>query len=169
MREDLIAGFGCIYMLHDAVKSKHFLPGGTFSEGVPFEFLKLHVSSCGWRVPGRSGVGVMRYKEIGSKGAVMKTGPVVLMLMLTIFMLLSSVMAEDGIRGPGGRDGCASINGTELYFRVIGEGEPMVFLHGGPGLFHDYFLPHVESLAGDFQLIFYDQRASGKSKWTFPC
>jgi proline iminopeptidase len=83
-------------------------------------------------------------------------------------MLQSAVMAEDGIRGPGGRDGYASINGTEFYFRVIGEGEPLVFLHGGPGLFHDYFLPHVESLAADFQLIFYDQRASGRSNGDVP-
>ena len=69
---------------------------------------------------------------------------------------------------PVNSEGYAVINGSELYYRVIGEGKPLIFLHGGPGMFHDYFLPHVETLANDFQLIFYDQRASGKSAKNVP-
>lgn len=56
-----------------------------------------------------------------------------------------------------------AIRDTKLYFKVIGTGEPIVILHGGPGLSHDYFLPYLEKLAENYQLIFYDQRASGKS------
>ena len=60
-------------------------------------------------------------------------------------------------------DGFLTINGSEIYYKTLGEGEPLVIVHGGPTLEHSYFLPHFESLAEDFQLIFYDQRASGKS------
>lgn len=56
-----------------------------------------------------------------------------------------------------------SINGTELFCKVMGVGEPIVIIHGGPGLNHQYFLPHLETLAEDYTLVFYDQRASGRS------
>ena len=60
-------------------------------------------------------------------------------------------------------EGLKSINGTALYCKVIGKGEPLVVLHGGPGLSHDYFLLHLLPLAKKFQLILFDQRAQGKS------
>jgi len=60
-------------------------------------------------------------------------------------------------------EGLKDINGTQLYFKVIGEGEPLLIVHGGPGLNHNYFLPHLESLAKKYQLIFYDQRSAGQS------
>lgn len=63
-------------------------------------------------------------------------------------------------------EGLKSINGTELYCKVIGKGEPLVVLHGGPGLSHDYFLPHLLPLAKQYQLILFDQRAQGRSSQT---
>lgn len=60
-------------------------------------------------------------------------------------------------------EGLKSINGTALYCKVIGKGEPLVVLHGGPGLSQDYFLPHLLPLAKKFQLILFDQRAQSKS------
>jgi len=60
-------------------------------------------------------------------------------------------------------EGLKEINGTQLHVKVIGEGEPIIVVHGGPGLNHTYFLPHLETLAKKYQLIFYDQRSSGQS------
>jgi proline iminopeptidase len=57
------------------------------------------------------------------------------------------------------------VNGTELYSYAIGEGDPLVVIHGGPGMSHGYFLPHLESLADKHQIIFYDHRASGQSSY----
>jgi len=59
--------------------------------------------------------------------------------------------------------GLVALNGTELYLKTIGKGEPILIIHGGPGLDHTYFLPQMEGLAKNHELIFYDQRASGKS------
>jgi len=59
--------------------------------------------------------------------------------------------------------GTVDVNGTKLFCQVMGQGEPMVIIHGGPGLDHSYFLPHFNELAKDHTLIFYDQRASGQS------
>lgn len=55
------------------------------------------------------------------------------------------------------------INGTKLFVKVLGSGEPLLIIHGGPGLSHDYFLPHLNPLAENHQLIFYDQRGTGRS------
>ncbi|WP_374055977.1 alpha/beta fold hydrolase [Rossellomorea sp. FM04394] len=56
-----------------------------------------------------------------------------------------------------------TINGKSIYVCVKGEGEPIIFLHGGPGGSLDYFLPHMNPLAEDYQIILYDQTGCGKS------
>ena len=55
------------------------------------------------------------------------------------------------------------VNGTELFVKRIGEGEPIIVVHGGPVLEHGYLLPHLEPLAKSFELILFDQRLSGRS------
>lgn len=55
------------------------------------------------------------------------------------------------------------LNGTELFVKRMGAGEPIVVVHGGPVLEHGYLLPHLEPLAEEYELIFYDQRLSGRS------
>lgn len=60
-------------------------------------------------------------------------------------------------------DGLAEVNGTELYYKIIGEGEPIVILHGGPGMDHNHLFASVGKLSSDLQVIFYDQRGTGNS------
>jgi len=50
-----------------------------------------------------------------------------------------------------------------LFCRVMGRGDPLIVVHGGPGLSMDYLLPSLEELASDHLVIFYDQRGNGKS------
>ncbi len=59
------------------------------------------------------------------------------------------------------------VNGVSLYYETIGEGVPVVVVHGGPGLSHSYLLPQMGELAKGYKLIFYDQRAMGKSSADF--
>lgn len=53
-----------------------------------------------------------------------------------------------------------------LYWVAYGVvGAPrLLVLHGGPGAHHDYLLPQMLALAGDYDLLFYDQRGGGRSK-----
>ena len=60
------------------------------------------------------------------------------------------------------REGFANVNGVRLYYKIVGDGEPIVISHGGPGLDHNYILPLGE-LADDYKIIFYDQRSTGNS------
>jgi proline iminopeptidase len=55
------------------------------------------------------------------------------------------------------------VRGINIYERRVGEGPPVVVLHGGPGAHHDYLLPGFDALARGRELIYYDQRGGGRS------
>jgi proline-specific peptidase len=55
------------------------------------------------------------------------------------------------------------IGDCELHVSLMGSGFPLLILHGGPGLDHHAFGDYLDPLADDFQLIFIDERASGRS------
>lgn len=61
------------------------------------------------------------------------------------------------------KEGLIDIKGADIYYKSMGKGAPLLLVHGGPGLDHSYLLPQMEILTEDYQLIFYDQRACGKS------
>lgn len=55
------------------------------------------------------------------------------------------------------------IRGVDLFERRVGEGPPVVILHGGPGADHEYLLPGFDAFASQHTLIYYDQRGGGRS------
>jgi proline iminopeptidase len=82
---------------------------------------------------------------------------------LIFLFSLTFVACENEVLIQENTSGMLPINGTELFYKTIGSGEPLVIIHGGPVLDHSYFLPHFEALSAHYQLVFYDQRASGRS------
>jgi len=70
-----------------------------------------------------------------------------------------------GLRaGHGGPfEGLVPVDGAQLYCRAVGEGPPIVVLHGGPDFDHTYLLPELDRLADGFRLVYYDQRGRGRS------
>jgi proline iminopeptidase len=64
---------------------------------------------------------------------------------------------------PAPREGYLPVAGAELYYREIGQGPPIILLHGGPDFDHNYLLPDMDRLSDSFRLIYYDQRGRGKS------
>lgn len=52
---------------------------------------------------------------------------------------------------------------ASLYARTLGDGRPIVVLHGGPDFDHRYLLPDLDRLAESFRLVYYDQRGRGAS------
>ncbi|KAL7279265.1 hypothetical protein ACG7TL_007106 [Trametes sanguinea] len=69
----------------------------------------------------------------------------------------------------------------QTYYKIFGDLQnrtqpPIVVLHGGPGLSHDYLLPHFDLTEQSFPVIFYDQIGNARSThlpdkpptfWTF--
>lgn len=62
------------------------------------------------------------------------------------------------------REGFVPARDAELYYRDIGEGRPIVVVHGGPDFDHRYLLPDFDRLAQSYRLIYYDQRGRGYSR-----
>jgi proline iminopeptidase len=73
--------------------------------------------------------------------------------------------ARDPSGQPIPREGYVPVEGAALYYRDIGQGQPIIVLHGGPSFDHNYLLPDLDRLADAFRLIYYDQRGRGKSAW----
>ena len=55
------------------------------------------------------------------------------------------------------------VHSAHLHTREIGDGQPIIVLHGGPDFDHSYFLPDLDRLSDAYRLIYYDQRGRGKS------
>jgi proline iminopeptidase len=56
-----------------------------------------------------------------------------------------------------------SDDGVTLYYDVIGKGEPVVLLSGGPGFSPEYLRPVADALATKHSLVLFHQRGTGKS------
>lgn len=55
-----------------------------------------------------------------------------------------------------------SVQDVSLFVKVIGQGDPLAIMHGGPGA--DYTtMWTLRALADEFNLIFYDHRCNGRS------
>lgn len=61
------------------------------------------------------------------------------------------------------RQGLLSLASGRLFYEVVGEGDPIVVVHGGPGLDHNYLRPGLDVLASSRALVYYDQRGTGRS------
>ena len=60
-------------------------------------------------------------------------------------------------------EGKIAVDGHQVWYTRVGEGGiPLLTLHGGPGAGHDY-LESLEGLAGNREVIFFDQLGCGKS------
>lgn len=57
----------------------------------------------------------------------------------------------------------AAINGTELFYVIVGEGLPCLMMHGGLGFDHNVLHPSLDPLGDTFNLIYYDHRGNGRS------
>lgn len=62
------------------------------------------------------------------------------------------------------KEGFVAVPGGRVWYRMVGEGGvPLLCLHGGPGIPHDY-LENLEDLADQRTVVFYDQLGCGNSE-----
>jgi proline iminopeptidase len=62
------------------------------------------------------------------------------------------------------QSGAIAVKRASLVCQIVGDGQPIVVLHGGPGIGHRYVARELKtSLSGERRLIFYDQCGSGES------
>jgi proline iminopeptidase len=54
-------------------------------------------------------------------------------------------------------------DGYRIFVQPVGEGFPLIVLHGGPGLDHTMFRPWLDPLGDEFRLLYVDERGQGRS------
>jgi proline iminopeptidase len=54
-------------------------------------------------------------------------------------------------------------DGVSLFVEELGDGFPLIVLHGGPGFDHSMFRPWLDPLADEFRLLYVDERGQGRS------
>jgi len=54
-------------------------------------------------------------------------------------------------------------DGVSLNVEKVGDGFPLIVLHGGPGLDHSMFRPYLDPLGDEFRLLYLDERGQGRS------
>ncbi|MDP9251027.1 MAG: proline iminopeptidase-family hydrolase [Chloroflexota bacterium] len=64
---------------------------------------------------------------------------------------------------PAVREGTIDVPGGKVWYQTIGSGGiPLLALHGGPGMAHDY-IGNLADLADERMVVFYDQLGCGRS------
>ncbi len=61
------------------------------------------------------------------------------------------------------KEGFVKVKNGSLYYQIVGKGDPVIVIHGGPGFDQGYLLPGMATLAKNHQVVFYDQCGSGRS------
>lgn len=79
--------------------------------------------------------------------------------LLTVCVLIVGTGCDRFSRG---QEGTVEVRDGKLVFQKFGKGDPIVVVHGAR-MDHNYLLPHLLDLAKDHEVVFYDQRGSGKS------
>jgi len=59
-------------------------------------------------------------------------------------------------------------DGYGLFVEELGDGFPLIVLHGGPGMDHSMFRPWLDPLADEFRLLYVDERGQGRSERVEP-
>lgn len=80
-----------------------------------------------------------------------------------LFFVFASIHLHAEIQSPLGEEEFVNVADANLFCRIYGKGKPILVIHGGPGLSQDYLLPQMSRLAKNNLVIFYDQRACGRS------
>src|ERR671926_943422 len=55
-----------------------------------------------------------------------------------------------------------------MFVEEVGEGFPLIVLHGGPGLDHTMFRPWLDPLGDELRLLYVDERGQGRSERVDP-
>jgi len=74
-----------------------------------------------------------------------------------------AMLLPQGAEAQRARQGLLSLEDARIFYEVLGTGEPIIVVHGGPGLDHGYLQPGMDALSGRNTLVYYDQRGTGRS------
>lgn len=83
--------------------------------------------------------------------------------LLGALVITACTLVPMDLAAQGARQGLLSLEDARLFYEVMGTGDPIIVVHGGPGLDHAYLRPGLDALATRNTVIYYDQRGTGRS------
>lgn len=69
------------------------------------------------------------------------------------------------MRSVPSQSGYLKVNGTDIYYEIYGQGEPLVLLHGGGSDIHVSFGKGIATLAKHFRVIAFDEQGAPPQFW----
>jgi proline iminopeptidase len=85
-----------------------------------------------------------------------------ILLIPIVLTLFGSAASAQQSAEPEGK--FAVVNGHRLWYRIAGQGSPLLLIPGGPGSSHTYYYPSMERLTNSFQVIYFDAFGRGQSE-----
>lgn len=83
--------------------------------------------------------------------------------LLGALVVMAGTLVPVDLAAQRARQGLLSLEDARLFYEVMGTGDPIIVVHGGPGLDHAYLRPGLDALATRNTVIYYDQRGTGRS------
>lgn len=83
--------------------------------------------------------------------------------LLGALVIMVGTLVPVDVAAQRARQGLLSLEDARLFYEVMGTGDPIIVVHGGPGLDHAYLRPGLDALATRNTVIYYDQRGTGRS------
>ena len=80
---------------------------------------------------------------------------------VTLLVILTAISSPDAAAQT---EGLIKRDGLDLHYRIIGKGQPILLLSGGPGIDAGYLTPVAKELAKTSQCILLEQRGTGRSR-----
>lgn len=82
-----------------------------------------------------------------------------ILTLITSLLMVSCISNKSEVA----KESTIKLANANLYYKAIGQGEPIIVIHGGPGLDSSYLEPQMYELTNKYKVILFDQRGAGKS------
>lgn len=82
---------------------------------------------------------------------------------LPVLLAVATLTLPGAGAAQNARQGLLSLDDARIFYEVVGAGDPIIVVHGGPGLDHEYLQPGLDALGTRNTLVYYDQRGTGRS------
>ena len=94
----------------------------------------------------------------------MKQSSVIGIRYSAVLLLIGACTRVDTAPLPSTASGYVDVPGARIHYESVGTGDPLVVMHGGPGMDHQYLRPGMDDLARTHRVIYYDQRGGGRTE-----
>lgn len=82
------------------------------------------------------------------------------LLSLAVAPFFTTVQSQSRQEPPGQY---VTVGKHRIWYRIVGKGDPLLLIPGGPGSSHSYFWPHFDQLSDSFKIIYFDAFGRGSS------